>query len=72
MLSTAGRAHATNQLTPEHVAESFPGGGFTGHWGKTAAVAPNDFLAVPYPHGGEVQPPPFDIDYNDVDKNQTT
>ena len=42
------------QLTPEHVAESFPGGGFTGHWGKTAAVAPNDFLAVPYPHGGEI------------------
>ena len=41
-------------LSEEEVTAHFPDGGFTGHWGRSATVAPNDVLVVPYPDGGEI------------------
>jgi hypothetical protein len=41
-------------LSEQDIAAHFPDGGFTAHWGSIVTVAPNDYLAVPYPDGGEV------------------
>ena len=44
----------THELTETDVMRSFPNGQFMGQWGSVVNVTTNDFLAMPFPGGGEV------------------
>ena len=42
------------RLTPEAVAQYFPGGRLIGSWGGMVQVAAGDMIVMPYPGGGEI------------------
>ena len=42
------------EVTAAECGTHFPAGHFLGRWGESARIEPLDFLAMPYPSGGEI------------------
>lgn len=63
------------QLSEEEVARSFPQGKFIAPWGSEMLIAPNDYLATPYPVANEIyriEEHAFDTTYRIVQHGSPT